>query len=529
MNTVTPTEPRIFDIDTVASLALEDIEGIGPVARTFALQNAADSAQRHFEWVRERLADEIDREERIAASRGAMGSLTPAHERIANDPDVKAAKAAADEARGIATEAQEGIGGIAFCVANDKLAYAHKTIEALSRKAVKIDCDTITLTDTDERVLLHYTYAEDEERAYHATFEHTFVILKGTTPRIPGFEFLATITTTEAGNLVKTVPAWGWAVRHNMADAKAGAEALEAIDLSRFYHTGDICEHCGTHRDRTDTFVVYNEETGDLKQVGRTCLKDFTGTNNPERIVKVLQQVWDAMRSLSSKGDTPPILTTDFLAHAAAIYRVAGGYRKGEHKYDTLNNLYAQRNQSKDKTGAPMWVEPTEDDIAFAQAVRRWALTDWEGFGDFPHNVKTAITPEVMTERMAGYAAAVFAAWQRQQGVEAEKKAEEKTSEFIGEMGKRGEFTLTVTDIRWREGYYGGDAPTYTFEDADGNRARWRASDSNGMVVGGTYRVKASVKKDGDYPGHEDHAKYGKTTHLQRLSIEDTISEPEED
>jgi hypothetical protein len=49
------------------------------------------------------------------------------------------------------------------------------------------------------------------------------------------------------------------------------------------------------------------------------------------------------------------------------------------------------------------------------------------------------------------------------------------------------------------------------------------------MKVGGTYKVKATVKKDGDYPGHEDHPKYGKTTHLTRVAIQDTISEPAED
>jgi hypothetical protein len=149
-----------------------------------------------------------------------------------------------------------------------------------------------------------------------------------------------------------------------------------------------------------------------------------------------------------------------------------------------------------------------------------------------------AITPDVLHDRKAaGYAAAAFAAFQRGQARQAEQAAEKSAasvSEFIGEMGKRGEFTFTVTDIAWRHNpyAYGDDAqsPTYTLVDADGNRARWRASDTNGMQIGGTYKVKATVKKDDtQYPGHEDHERYGKTTHVTRLAIVETISEPEEE
>lgn len=518
--------PQVISIDFVGTLSLEDIGDIGPVARTFALQNAADWAERKLDSIRDTLYEMIDREER----QRKIGSLTPAHERVERSPEVIEAKANAEAARQAAREAQAEIGGVAFCVARDKLEYAHKTIDALSRKAAKIDSEPLSLIDTDETVILNYCYAEDEQRGYHANFEHVFVIFKGATPRIPGFEFLATVTTTEAGNLVKTVPGWAIAHRRNLRE-QDGQAWLDSLDLSRFRETGAICEHCGTVRDRTDTFVVYNEETGEAKQVGRTCLRDFTGINNPERILKVLQQVWEAMRSLSgSKGERPAILMDTYMAHCAVVYRESTGYVKGEHKGFALTNMWNMEAKRTDsRTGQQLWTEPTEDDIAFGRAVRRWALENLDS-SDFGYNVKVAITPDVLNIKAAGYAAAAFAAYQRAAGQVAEKKVQAERS-FIGEMGKRGEFTLTVERIDWRANSYkyNSDSPTYTFVDEDGNRARWRATDTNGMVIGGTYKVKATVNKDGQYPGHEDHPKYGKTTHVSRVAVIETISEPEEE
>lgn len=566
-------DTAVIHIDVVDELTLDDIGHIGPVARTFALQSAAAAAQRKLDYIREDLARQIEDQERQAASAGHMGSLTPAYERIAHHPDVIAAKAAADAAAALVTVAQEEIGGVAFCVADDKLRDAHKKIEALSRKAVKIECEPITLTSTDETVLLNYCYFEEEHRGHHATFQHTFVILKGSTPRVPGFEFLATVTTTEAGNVIKTVPAIRFGIRHNIdfghthEDERhsAAAKALDAIDLTRFYTTGDICEHCHKHRGRVDTFIVYNHETGETKQVGRQCLRDFTGINDPMRIVKILQQVWEAMRTLSFKGQTPPLLTTEYLAHCATMIRVDGGYRKandyyGSTKQSAFTNIYNQREQRKDqKTGEPLWVDPTDADRDYARTIRNWVINEWTETGDFPHNVKVAVTPEVLNPKIAGFAAAAFVAWQNAQARKATQETEEKTekvvSQHVGTIGNREVFTLTLVDVKWIEDRYRYNAtnPLLIMEDEKGNSVKWFARDflpeiivaaskdeadekgiyyhgilSGGTVyrtpvVGGTYKVKATVNK------HEDHPKFGKSTLINRCKFEAIVSEPEID
>lgn len=44
----------------------------------------------------------------------------------------------------------------------------------------------------------------------------------------------------------------------------------------RYRTSPKTCEHCHMRRDRNDTYLIYNEDEDDWKQVGRTCLKNYT-------------------------------------------------------------------------------------------------------------------------------------------------------------------------------------------------------------------------------------------------------------
>lgn len=47
--------------------------------------------------------------------------------------------------------------------------------------------------------------------------------------------------------------------------------------LEKYRNAKSFCEHCGTLRKRNKTVIVYNSNTRELKQVGTTCLLDYTG------------------------------------------------------------------------------------------------------------------------------------------------------------------------------------------------------------------------------------------------------------
>ena len=91
------------------------------------------------------------------------------------------------------------------------------------------------------------------------------VTITGSTPKVGEFEFLASIELTADGNFVDTVP---------------------GVELDPSYRTtGGHCDHCKANRTRKHVFAVRNLETGAELQVGRTCLRDFLGIDDPERII----------------------------------------------------------------------------------------------------------------------------------------------------------------------------------------------------------------------------------------------------
>ena len=76
---------------------------------------------------------------------------------------------------------------------------------------------------------------------------------------IKGWQFVGTIEFTENGNIIR------------LADS-----SFEGKIPLKYLHTPKICEHCGKIRNRKDTYLIYNVDSGEFKQVGSTCLLDYT-------------------------------------------------------------------------------------------------------------------------------------------------------------------------------------------------------------------------------------------------------------
>lgn len=76
---------------------------------------------------------------------------------------------------------------------------------------------------------------------------------------INDWQFVGTIEFTELGNIIRVVDS-----------------SFEGKIPTKYLHTPKICEHCGKIRNRKDTYLIYNIDSGEFKQVGSTCLLDYT-------------------------------------------------------------------------------------------------------------------------------------------------------------------------------------------------------------------------------------------------------------
>ena len=72
-----------------------------------------------------------------------------------------------------------------------------------------------------------------------------------------GWEFVAVLDHHSAGNIVR-------------------AFNTEIIIPEKYKNCGPECEHCNKIRSRKDTYLIYNSEKDEFKQVGKTCLQEFT-------------------------------------------------------------------------------------------------------------------------------------------------------------------------------------------------------------------------------------------------------------
>lgn len=61
------------------------------------------------------------------------------------------------------------------------------------------------------------------------------------------------------------------------------------IELPKSFinHTNNNCDHCNHKRYRKNYFLVYSAKSGEFKQVGSSCLKDFCGIS-PARAIRML-------------------------------------------------------------------------------------------------------------------------------------------------------------------------------------------------------------------------------------------------
>lgn len=102
-------------------------------------------------------------------------------------------------------------------------------------------------------------------------------------PIINNWKFIASCTHTAYGNIF-------------------GKACWDVEIPKRYYHSDCVCEHCNSRRIRKETYIIKNEETGEFKQVGKSCLKDYTNGMSSEMVAAYIS-LYDEVISY----EAPPI------------------------------------------------------------------------------------------------------------------------------------------------------------------------------------------------------------------------------
>ena len=401
-------------------------------------------------------------------------------------------------------------------------------IEKLNRKAVKLGLDPMVLSviDTVEKTFK----GRDRDGITDSwTLSFSKVRIDGQSPVIAGWKFVATLEGMPegAGNLLHVSPFYGEG------------------DLPEKYRTEKAtCDHCGVNRMRRDTFVVKNIDTGEFKQVGRQCLKDFLGYNaSPERMLShasfmsgfgsLLSDAEDDCYG-SCGGYVPDGFgIKTFLRVAAAAVRVQHGYTNRERAGDVwaATTGGAAWYSLMPKKGNPLCLGGSDEDgrigvedgdTELANEALWWAVVSMASkshVSDYESNLLTLIRADWVDAKNAGLAASLLAVYLREKGQGFEKK-EKVISQWVGEIKKRSEFLLTCVKKISFETMYGW-MTINVYRDAVGNALVWKtASDIDGYREGDKIRVQATVKDHADYNGTQQ-------TVLTRMKLIEVVKEEE--
>lgn len=349
------------------------------------------------------------------------------------------------------------------------------------------------------------------------------VTVTGEAPKFAGWKFIATLEPlpTDDGtavNLLQCVP----------------GETCPAEFRSRVGQ----CDHCNARRNRKQTFVL-RHDSGAHKMVGRQCIKDFLGHLDPHQVAAWAEMLVE-LSSLGSAaedegwgggGRGADVYDLRFiLSLTAAVISHYGWISKSAAFQDDrltatagrVSYLLHRPHPSAGYQAIREWeaevakCQPTDDHKQDAANAVEWARSfsdEQIETNNYLANCNAIARCGVVEGKTMGIACSVVSSFQREQArLKLAEREAARVSNYVGEIGKRAEFVVTVVKVIPCEGSY-GTTGLHKMLDDQGNDLGWFASGSaEWLKEGCTYRVKATPKK------HEEY-RTRKQTMLNRVTV----------
>lgn len=372
-------------------------------------------------------------------------------------------------------------------------------MERLEKKLQRIanKCKKYGNDFTYEKVGEEYRVQKDEDGNEYTT---RYIIVEAEGKAIVNdWKFIASVEHTEKGNIIK--------------------KCCDDVEVPERYYTSEtVCEHCNSRRYRKNTFIVYNEITKEFKQVGKSCLKDFTCGMSAEGIVQYISlfdaliegeyieagyhairyiEVEEAMQYIAETikhfGYVRAEETRPTKQRAREYFEVEHGMIGGYYGRKYAEELRAEIEAVSFNAKSDYAKELTEKVLAW--------IEEQEESNNYFHNLKTVCSLEYITFENFGLLASVFPAYDRnleREKQKAEEQTQEQKSEFVGNVGDR--ITVQIADFgivtSWATEY--GMTYIYKIVDTDGNIYTWKTS---GGIAEETTEIVGTVKAHNEYRG----------------------------
>lgn len=227
---------------------------------------------------------------------------------------------------------------------------------------------------------------------------------------------------------------------------------------SRFRTAKSFCEHCNTMRSRNKTVVIYNTQTKQFKQVGTTCLREYTGGIDAEAIAAFEEAIKSPEEFLGVSGSSKFFIETkDYLSAVVATMSLYGFMSKKkaaeineEVRYNNnvkrveatcTKAVHLMTNNEKPNEMSNKWhnIYKSKDTEAFVEDAIEW-IKSYNEPNDFMENLRVICSGSHIKVSDVGFAACLMDLYKRH--LEYEKKSKQKAQEnemyrYYGEVGEK--------------------------------------------------------------------------------------------
>lgn len=277
------------------------------------------------------------------------------------------------------------------------------------------------------------------------------------------------------------------------------------------------CEHCGHNRYRVKSYLVQHE-SGEYKEVGSTCLKDFLG-HDPNSFLW-FAQVETRIKEWSDEfgdwviGDPVSYSVHGILALSSAVMKKYGWVSRSDQYVDSSKVSTADMVESyltqKNKTESEM-IYPDDSDKEIAEKTIEYFKSVDNQDNDYLMNCKKIVEINRVPFKKMGLACSMVKSYRNHLEYLArqELKAEEKESNWFGEIGdKVVKVKVKCVFKTYIENNYGyGSSTLYKFVDyATGNIYKtfysgytWEVEQDEEVLLSGT------VKKHDEWNGKKEN------------------------
>ena len=336
--------------------------------------------------------------------------------------------------------------------------------------------------------------------------------------KINNWVFVATIQHKDNGNIIRQF--------------KTDIEIPE-----KYRSTDSICEHCHSKRIRKDTYLIYNESTKEFKQVGKSCLNDFTNGLSAENVAQYISWFDEVIEgeqvdSLNSKKyypiETVVLHAIETIKHYGFISR-AMAMESNDRFIQTTServsdfmfpNRFFNRKEILQEMEKIGYNPESEENKAELNKILEW-LSKADDTTQYIYNLKITVADGYCEGRdfglLVSLPSAYFKALEREQDrlLREKKRAEiqalNANKKHIGNVGERLDIDISSVECVTSFPTDYGMMRIYRFETAEGSILIWKTSNFI-EHTDKVKKIKATIKAHNEYNGE-------KQTELSRVKI----------